>query len=145
MRTQTPTTTVATLSGQSVTERNNTLWLGLAAATVVGILFALSNEDGPVLCPFRRCTGGYCPGCGLTRSGGRLLRGDVVGSYQQHPYLVFGVAQAAAFLALWNLGSTALKQRLRRWYRPLMFTNVGALFAIWIVRLASGSIPLPFS
>lgn len=117
--------------------------VGMTAA--VGILFALSDDDGPVLCPFRRCTGGYCPGCGLTRSGGRLLRGDVAGSWQQHPYLVIGLTQAAAIGAMWRFGSPRLREHMKALgYRALM-ANLALMTLIWVARLVDGSIPIPFA
>lgn len=122
--------------------RGTTYAAGGAAATL--FLFALSTEDGPVLCPFRRCTGGYCPGCGLTRSGGRLLRGDLAGSWQQHPYLIFGVVQAILAAAAWGFGSPSL----RRWLQSIAVTalvlNLSALTVLWVVRMVNGSIPVPF-
>lgn len=117
---------------------------GIAALAIFGVLAALSNDDGPVLCPLRRCSGGYCPACGLTRSGGRLLRGDVAGSWAQHPFLLVAMAQVAAIGALWGLGSTALRRRLVSLGRPALAVNGGIMAFIWIVRMADGSIPVPF-
>ena len=119
-------------------------YLLVAAGAVFALLAALSTDDGPVLCVFRRCTGGYCPGCGLTRSGGRLLRGDVAGSIEQHPYLILGVSQVAVLAAVWRLGSEIVRDRLRRWSRPLLYANGAAIIVVWLVRLAAGSIPVPF-
>lgn len=117
----------------------------LMAGAVVSTLFALSDEDGPVLCPFRRCTGGYCPGCGMTRSSGRLVRGDVIGSWQQHPYLVLGLAQAAVVAALWRFGSGSLRAGIRAHGKRLLVANLALLIGIWVVRLFDGSIPVPFA
>src|SRR5262245_32964776 len=49
------------------------------------------------LCPFAIVTHHPCPGCGLTRAGLALLRGDVVTAFHFHPLSplivpVFGVA-----------------------------------------------------
>ncbi|MEM9131490.1 MAG: DUF2752 domain-containing protein [Actinomycetota bacterium] len=114
---------------------------GAAAFVTAGVLS--SSDDGIVLCPFRRCTGGYCPGCGLTRASGRLLRGDLVGSWQQHPYIIVGVLQAVVFTALWATGSR-LWAPIRRRITPIVVANVTLLLAIWVARLATGSIPVPF-
>lgn len=113
------------------------------SATVL-FLFALSTEDGPILCPFRRCTGGYCPGCGLTRSGGRLLRGDLAGSWQQHPYLIFGVVQAAIAAVIWQFGSSRMKGWLQTKAVTALVLNLAALTILWVVRMTNGSIPVPF-
>ncbi len=111
---------------------------------VFALLAALSTDDGPVLCPFRRCTGGYCPGCGLTRSGGRLLRGDVAGSVQQHPYLIVGAVQAVLAALVMMLGPDRWKDRLTSSMMPILITNAALLTVIWVVRLMDGSIPVPF-
>lgn len=116
----------------------------IGAAVTLG-LFALSTEDGPILCPFRRCTGGYCPGCGLTRSGGRLLRGDLAGSWQQHPYLIFGLAQAVLVAAVWRFGSARGRELLRSKAVSLLVINAVAITAVWVFRMVDGSIPVPFS
>lgn len=122
--------------------RTSVLVAGGAAATL--LLFALSTEDGPVLCPVRRCTGGYCPACGMTRSGGRLLRGDLAGSWQHHPYLIFGVAQAVVAAAAWTVGSASVRQRMRSAAVPVLLLNAAALTVLWAVRLVTGAIPVPF-
>jgi hypothetical protein len=111
---------------------------------VVGLLFAFSGEDGPVLCPLRRCTGGYCPGCGLTRSGGRLLRGDVAGSWEHHPYLLIGAVQLGAIGALWSWGSDRLRTSMISRYQMALMANLALMTAIWVVRMVGGSIPIPF-
>lgn len=122
--------------------RGSTYLAGGAAATL--FLFALSTEDGPVLCPFRRCTGGYCPACGLTRSGGRLLRGDLAGSFQQHPYLVFGVLQAVIAAATWRLGSPSVRRWMQSRAVTALVLNLSALTVLWAYRMAAGDIPVPF-
>ena len=118
-------------------------WLaGVAGLAVAGL--AASSDDGVVLCPFRRCTGGYCPGCGLTRSAGALLRGGVGASWRHHPYLLLAVGQVV-LLGLWSLvGGRRAAGRLRRWESNLLIGNAVVLVAIWLLRLASGSVPAPF-
>jgi hypothetical protein len=116
------------------------------AAVVMTVLAALSTDDGVVLCPFRRCTGGYCPGCGLTRSGGRLLRGDVAGSWRLHPYLLIAVAQVVVLgSVLAVLGSARFSERMAGLWRPLLMINGVAIVAVWLFRMADGSIPVPFA
>ena len=116
----------------------------LAALVVFAALAALATDEGPVLCPIRRCSGGYCPGCGLTRSGGRLLRGDVAGSWAHHPFVTLAAVQAAAFAGLWRFGSPGLRLRIRSAARPVLAANVVAVLLIWLARLADGAIPAPF-
>ena len=119
--------------------------IGVGAAAFVVAGLTASSDEGTVLCPYRRCTGGYCPGCGLTRSTGQLLRGDVAGSWSQHPFLVLAVAQLAVIAGLWSLGRTSIRAWLSRYATQLVVANAALLGAIWIVRLATGAIPAPFS
>ena len=120
-------------------------WLTGAAAFAALGLASSQNDDGLVLCPFRRCTGGYCPGCGMTRATGALLRGDIVASWQQHPFLLLAVVQFTA-IGAWSVaaGDRAASFR-RQWQTQLLVANAAALGVIWAIRLVTGSIPVPFS
>jgi hypothetical protein len=120
-------------------------WVAGAAAFAVLGLTSSEDDAGIVFCPFRRCTGGYCPGCGMTRSGGALLRGDVAASWRQHPFLVLAITQLAIVGVLLTAGGDRAAQHVQRWQRDLLLANVAVVVAIWAVRLATGSIPLPFS
>lgn len=113
---------------------------GMAAAfTVAALSSDGGSDDSTVLCPFRRCTGAYCPGCGGTRAIGHLLRGDIVGSWHQHPYVILLAAQALVFggISITDRG----RQRLRRVWFPLVLVNVAVMFVTWAFRLAIGDIP----
>lgn len=118
--------------------------VGLGLAGLAALLAVGDDEGGVVLCPFRRCTGGYCPGCGITRSTGRLVRGDLVGSWQRHPFVVLAAIQVIVLGALW-----ASSARLRAWltarWTVFASVNAGVLTVIWLIRLALADIPIPFS
>ncbi len=116
---------------------------GLGAVAALG-LTASQDGDGIVLCPFRRCTGGYCPGCGLTRATGALLRGGVAASWRQHPYLLLAIAQIVAVGAWSVVDRRRSRYLLERWQTHLLTANAMALLAIWVVRLMTGAIPAPF-
>ncbi len=112
--------------------------------TVLAVLLvdAGGTDDGPGLCVFRRCTGGYCPGCGLTRSARHLTRGQVGAAWLDHPWMVLLAAQASiatiAYGAIRRLGATFDANR-----EVLVAggANVVLALGIWFVRLADGSIP----
>ncbi len=125
-------------------DRSAATRFGMAAAAIFAVLAALSNDDGPVLCPLRRCSGGYCPGCGMTRSGGRLLRGDLAGSWAQHPFVLIAVGQLAVIGGMWTLGSDRLRNTMRSASTRFLMANVGLMTVIWVARMADGSIPVPF-
>lgn len=132
----------------------------LAAVGVAGVLGAgllASGGHGPVLCPFRLATGGYCPACGMTRALGRLARGDVAGSWQMHPFLLLLLGQAAVAGAVWAVLEVRRRRSgpvvapnpvtalLRRRADTLQLLNGGLLLALWVLRLATHAIPAPFA
>ena len=114
-----------------------------AGMVLVGALVAGAGaDDGVVLCPFRRCTGGYCPGCGTTRAANRFVRGDVGASWSQHPWIVFAVVQITVLTAIVALSAPpARRARIRRAAIPLLVTNFVLMIGIWVVRLSTGAIP----
>lgn len=119
----------------------------VAAVGAVGAVAASTalGDDGPVLCPFRLATGGYCPGCGLSRAANALLRGDVATSLSHHPYLPLLLLQGLLIGALVAFGSVSVGHRLWNSLLPLTLVNGGLLLALWIGRLATGAIPAPFA
>lgn len=102
---------------------------------VAATLGALVMLDGPVLCPFRRCTGGYCPLCGVTRSAALMARLDPLRALALYPALPLMAVAVAAAIRPGLLGQ-------RRSDRLLV--TVGTIVVIvWLVRLAVGDIPAP--
>ena len=113
----------------------------LAVAAVL-LADAGGTDDGPGVCVFRRCTGGYCPGCGLTRSARHLTRGQVGAAWHDHPFLVLAAAQAAVAAVVYGL-ARRIGARIG-WNRVLVvvgIVNLLLITGIWIVRLVNGSIP----
>lgn len=122
--------------------RRATTGAGIAAALAVVVT---ADDHDVVLCPFRRCTGGYCPGCGGTRAAGRLLRGDIGGAWQQHPFVVMLAAQLVLVAGLggslsWESSTmrTPSSEILvrSRWWVPFTVANAVLMVAVWAVRLA---------
>lgn len=115
----------------------------VGGAAVVVAAAVTADDDGIVLCPFRRCTGGHCPGCGATRSLGRLVRGDLAGAWHRHPFVVLLAVQltVAGGLAWRGVDGDRRAGPRLRWFA---WANLALLFAIWAVRLAVGDVPRPF-
>ncbi|GJM39181.1 MAG: hypothetical protein DHS20C19_25480 [Acidimicrobiales bacterium] len=112
--------------------------VGALAATAVATAGA---EDGVVLCPFRRCTGAYCPGCGATRATNRLVRGDLGDAWAHHPAVVLMAAQLAVVGAI-LLARRRDPRTLPRWFVVgWVSVNAAAMFVVWAIRLGSGAIP----
>ncbi|MGF1598516.1 MAG: DUF2752 domain-containing protein [Acidimicrobiales bacterium] len=114
----------------------------LAAGLVAVAAVVVTDDDGPVLCPFRLCTGGYCPGCGLSRAGGRLARGDLAASWHQHPFALLAALQLVV-VAAWCLAGRRRPGSLP--LVPLLVGNGAVLVGLWILRLMLGDIPAPFA
>lgn len=55
-------------------------------------ILALPAALGVVACPLRSMTGIACPGCGGTRAGLALLRGDIAMALALNPFLVLALA-----------------------------------------------------
>ncbi len=117
---------------------------GLVGAGVIVLGLTASGDDGPVLCPFRICTGGYCPGCGMTRGIGAALRGDLVGSWRHHPFVLVAAIQVAIVLAVWAVVDPERWRSLRARSSVLVAANAAVVVGIWGFRLATGAIPAPF-
>lgn len=59
--------------------------LGLCAAAAVLWLIADQMPLLPTICPVRRLTGLYCPGCGSTRAAAAVLHGDLLAALDYNP------------------------------------------------------------
>lgn len=94
------------------------------------------------MCPFALLTGVGCPGCGLTRAASALVRGDVAAAWEMHPLVLVAVAWLAV---AWMVG---FLRRRGRWVDlpgrtvARLLNVTGLLFvAVWLVRLATGTLP----
>lgn len=124
---------IATVSNAN--ERRRWLTGSVLVGGLAGVA-ALTGDDGPVLCPFRACTGMACPGCGLTRAIAHAARGDLVGSIRLHPLALPLVALLAAAFVLRR--SPVHRQRLDRWFAPTAIAVGLTMVAVWLVRWRLG-------
>ena len=116
-----------------------TIGAGIVAVAVLGM------DDGVVLCPYRRCTGGDCPLCGGTRAAAALLRGDVLGSWARHPLVPILALQVAIGVVVGAVARRAGREpaSLRPLLQRVLLANVAAATVIWVARLATGSVAGP--
>jgi hypothetical protein len=125
------------------------LLLWLAAGLAAALLFfgagwiGLPSGAAFSICAFRHVTGIPCPGCGLTRAMAALARGEVLLALQFHPMAPLFAAQAAA---LWTVIGAAIVRRRpftvpSRLVGHLIAWQGAALVALWIGRLATGTLP----
>jgi len=99
-----------------------------------------SSLPVPTICPFRTCTGQACPGCGLTRSVGSLLNGDVAESVRLHPLAVVVMAQALLLWVLLLVRRTGHPATLwlTRWWLGAGVLSAWLFVGVWVVRWRFG-------
>ena len=109
---------------------------------VLGLAAADPEAGGPTICPFALATGSACPGCGMTRAAGYLLRGDLASAVTMHPLVFLIGIQAIAgwgWLVLRRNGRVqALSSRL---VTAILVGTAVSLFAVWILRAWVGLLP----
>lgn len=118
--------------------------VALASVCAVAGVATTAADDGPVLCPYRAATGGWCPGCGCTRALGSIVRFDLSAAYHLNPFMFAVLAQAFALVG-WI---TAAPDRALAWWGRhdihVLQANIALALVIWAARIAAGAIPTPF-
>ncbi len=123
------------------------LWLGAGAAAALLFFGAgwigLPSGAGFTICAFRRLTGIPCPGCGLTRAMAALARGELLLALHFHPFAPLILGEAAALWAA--IGAAVVRRRPftlpPRLLQQLVIWQAAALMALWLGRLATGTLP----
>lgn len=121
--------------------RTHALWaapLGMMAAALV----LDPRAAGPTLCPFALVTGMACPGCGLTRAAGWLVRGDMGAAWTAHPLILVVAAWglAAWVVRLRRAGGGSVRVN-RRVVDAALVATAAVFVVTWVVRIAAGSLP----
>lgn len=98
---------------------------------------------GNSICLLRRATGVPCPGCGMSRAFAHLARGEWREAVTDHPWAPLLVAELAAAWAAWGLTLTGAGWRpAPRTVNLLLIANVLGMGALWLGRLAAGTLPV---
>lgn len=115
----------------------------VAPLLAVGFLaVAPAADDGPTVCPFALVTGTACPGCGLTRAAGYLLRGDLSSALRYHPLVILIAVQALAGWGWWMLRrSDTVRPLSTRITNAILIGTGVSLTVVWLLRLWAGSLP----
>ena len=111
---------------------------------VAAIVLATINpsDSSPTICGFARCTGVACPGCGMTRAAGQLVRGNVVEALRYHPLILLVVAELLGAWTIWMAHRAGwIRWHHRRWVDIVIGGTAALLLVVWIVRLAIGATP----
>lgn len=102
----------------------------------------LPQGPGGTICLLRRVADLPCPGCGMTRAFVHLAHGEWAAALADHP---LAPAIALQLAAGWAVAGLAVFGRLspaaRRWVNPWLIANVVGLCALWLGRLATGTLP----
>jgi hypothetical protein len=116
----------------------------VAAAAAWAAARGVSLPAGPegTICLFRRLTEVPCPGCGLTRAFVHLARGEWPAALADHPLAPLVALELAAGWVLWGLALAGrARPRPERWLGPWLLAHAAALLALWLGRLATGTLP----
>lgn len=118
--------------------------VGLGALLVALALrsFALPQGRDASICFLRRFVGLPCPGCGLTRAFAALVRGDLAAAVLLHPLSpVLATELLLAWLAWGVWAGTGRALLDRRAVNVTLSCNAAALLVVWLLRLATGTLP----
>lgn len=111
-------------------------------ALIAGLLFVAPSDDGPTVCPIALCTGNACPGCGLTRAAGWLIRGDFGAAFTYHPVIPLIALQAIVGWTWFVLRKAGkVKPISDRMLNGALIVTAVALVAVWVTRLVLGTLP----
>ena len=91
-----------------------------------------------IFCPIRHFTGIPCPGCGMSRALGCLLRLNIVGSLRSNPALL--PCMGAVFVLV-NRETCLLERVSLRVKDALIAAGFGFTLAVYVVRMAFFDIP----
>jgi hypothetical protein len=119
-----------------------------AAAGVAGAIGGLMLRAGiPIFaglppCALRETLHVGCATCGFTRALTALAQGDLAASLALHPLVLPIVVEVAVAWALWGAGLWRGAALIRaRWLARAAAATAVAGALIWLVRLATGTLP----
>lgn len=121
------------------------LWAlaGLLGLTGLAVLHVWVPDADPrtAVCLSRRLLDMPCPGCGLTRAFAHLAKGEWPEALADHP---LAPVLATEFGLAWLAWGAVLTGRLPLRRLPvdaLVLANAAVLCALWLGRLATGTLP----
>ena len=121
-------------------ERGSLLVIPFVAAIVLATVNP--SDSSPTICGFARCTGVACPGCGMTRAAGQLVRGNLIEALRYHPLILLVATELLAAWTIWTAHRAGwIQWRHRRWVDIVIGATAGLLLVVWVIRLATGSTP----
>jgi hypothetical protein len=120
----------------------NRLLLSAPILAAAFLSVAPIGDDGPTVCPFALVTGTACPGCGMTRAAGYLIRGDLASALRYHPLVILVAVQALAGWGWWILRrNDTVKPLSTRITNAILIGTGASLLVVWLLRMLAGSLP----
>ncbi|MFY9824848.1 MAG: DUF2752 domain-containing protein [Thermoanaerobaculia bacterium] len=128
--------------------RSGSRWVlsGLAGLAGLAVLhvWTPAGDAASSICLLRRFFHLPCPGCGMTRAFAALAKGDWSATVALHPLAPVLAAELVLVWAAW--GVALCSPPALRWVRlvkvdALLLANLGALLALWLGRVATGTLP----
>ena len=111
----------------------------VAAITLAAIA---PSDASPTICGFANCTGVACPGCGMTRAAGHLIRGNLTEALRYHPLVLLVVAELLGAWTIWAAHQAGwIRWRHRRWVDVVIGGTAALLIIVWVARLVAGTTP----
>jgi hypothetical protein len=92
------------------------------------------DAEGLPGCPFLAVTGLFCPGCGITRAGLRLVRGDVLAAVALNPLAVAVVVAGLAWLLSAYAAAAGLRDRPLQAPAWLVRATPALVIGFWVLR-----------
>jgi len=100
------------------------------------------SDGSPTICGFANCTGVACPGCGMTRAAGSLLRGNVSEALRYHPLVPLILLELLGAWSIWAAHQAGwIRWRHHRWVDIVIGGTAALLVIVWIIRLITGTTP----
>jgi Protein of unknown function (DUF2752). len=118
-------------------EWRNLLLLHLAVLAAV-LLYMTALVKLKIYCPIRYVTGVPCPGCGMSRALGCLLRLDFIGSLRCNPAL--GPCLVSLFVMI-NRETILLERLSLRTKDIVIGTGMGITILVYLIRMIFFEIP----
>jgi hypothetical protein len=127
------------------------LWLLAGLAGLAGLavfhVWVPSGDPSGAFCLSRRLFHLPCPGCGMTRAFAHLAKGEWSAALTLHPLAPVVALEIVAGWAAWGLGLASRQRPVRLpvgfpvEIEVLLLGNVALLFALWLGRAATGTLP----
>jgi hypothetical protein len=108
----------------------------------IALAAAEPSDNAPTICGFANCTGVACPGCGMIRASGHLLRGHFGEAMRYHPLVPLILLELFAAWTIWAAHQAGwIRWRHHRWVDVVIGGTAALLIVVWIIRLATGTTP----